>query len=676
MSFNTKYILPGDDKDQIISKVNQNFSQIYYAGVGLQGEMGVIGPTGIIGQVGKNGITGPSGERANIWIFQDTPPDIYSSFPISLENYDVWVNTSPTGSTGGLNRIYRYQSNYGGGDYGYFWIDTGSNFTAGDVFTIIQGASGPGQITERNVITAGATSTFVFSDREVTESDANPNYAKVFVENNGTSTVELPIFGFGKTFYSETEIPAFYWKNIVDYSVEFSSGGDISIQSQATGSYSSTGGSAGITAGNNVTVLSSTQLGISGPSGAILQTQSLGIKSSNLNLDSSLSFTGMVGGFTVGASSSGYSLDIGNSSPVEGSDSRVLTVLDYSGGPSGGVLRPIVNLGVNGSSLFRINNSSSGSYPSVSIGYTGSAGITGPSGGTGSNAYKSYQTITDSASSKLTFGSGASSNYIPVTPSNDIIRIVPAVPTGSSVSSNGRSGRIWIYLTNIFNYIEFSESSEIDIFMDSTAYSIGGVAIETNYSGAFGTYGQLQITDGGTGPSQGCRHVKVTFFGGPFPGSVNNSGNRFAYIQSFASGVSTSSQVVYYYSSLPFTGGPSTVICTELYRQGFMSDHIRSADQRFGDMIWETRPEVMIGYHYWALGIVEKMKKSRMFTKAVWIFAKPWSEQMAFEMGSLDKGNWIGKVLMEIGIFFSGVIGRIITRKKMSKEKKSDSFSI
>ena len=674
MSFNTKYILPGDDKDQIISKVNQNFSQIYYSGVGLQGERGVVGPTGIIGQVGKDGPTGPTGQRANIWIFQDTPPGIYEVFPIPLENYDVWVNTSPTGSTGGLNRIYRYQYNYGGGDFGFFWVDTGDNFTAGEIFTIIQGASGPGQIAERNAIVAGPTATFVFTDREVTDANANPNYAKVLVENSGSTTAELPVFGFGKTFYSESGIPAFYWQNTSDYSVEFSSGGDVSIQSQATGSYSSTGGSAGITAGNNITVLSSTQMGISGPSGIEVQTASLGVKSSNLNVDSSASFSGMAGGFTVGASSSGPVLDISNSTPLPDSDTRVLSLLNYSGGPSGGVLRPIVNLGVEGSSLFRVNNASSGSYPTLSIGYTGSTGMTGPSGGTGANVYKSYQVVTDSASSRIVFGSGTPSSYIPITPTNDVIRVVPAVATGSSVSSNGRDGRIWLYLTNVFNYIEFSESSEIDLYLDSTAYSIGGVAIETNYSNYFGIYGQLQISDGGTGPDQGCRHVKVTFFGAPFPGNVNNSGNRFAYIQPFVSGSSTSSQVVYYYSSSPFTGGPLTVICTELYRQGFMSDHIRSADQKYGDMIWETRPEVMIGYHYWALGIVDRMKKSRSFTKAVWFFAKPWSEQMAFEMGALDKGNWIGKVLMEVGIFFSGIIGKLIGKKKIAQMEKSRSF--
>ncbi len=665
MSFNVKYIMPGDDKNQIISKVNQNFSQLYYAGVGLRGENGIIGPTGIIGQAGKEGPRGSTGGRANIWIFQDEPPGIYTEYPIPLENYDVWVNTSPTGSVGGLNRIYRYQSNYGGGDFGFFWIDTGDNFTAGNIFTTVQGVSGPGQISSRNSIEAGATATFVFTDRVVTEGNANPTYSKVLIENSGFSTAELPVFEFDKTFYAVPGSPSFKWKNTTDYSLELSSGGDILIQSQATGSYSATGGDAGITAGNNVNLTSSTQLEIIGPSGIDFETSSLGIKSSNFNHGSDSTFSGMNGGFSVNPTSTEYSLSVGNSSLLPSSDIRSLTVLQFSGEPRGEVLGPNISLGMTGSSIFRINNASSGSYPTISIGYTGGEGYTGPSGGTGSNVYKSYQTVTDSASSRLQFGTGSISNYIQITPTNDVIRVVPAVPTGGSISSNGRNERIWLYLTNVFNYIEFGENSEIDIFMDSTQYSIGGVAIETNYSSGLSIYGQLQISDGGTGPSDGCRHVKVNFFGSPLPSNVNNTGNRFAYIQPFVSGNSTSSQVIYFYSSLPsFGGGGIKVICTELYFQGYMSKEIRTADEEFGRIMLENRPEVMSGYHWWALPVVRLMKRSNIFTKVVWIFAKPWANQMAYEMGVLEKGNFVGKVLMEIGILVSKSIGKILSLKK------------
>lgn len=669
MSFNIKYILPGDDKNQITSKVNQNFSQVYYAGVGLQGERGVVGPTGIIGQVGKNGASGPTGERANIWIFQNEPPGIYTPYPTPLENYDVWVNTSPTGSTGGLNRIYRFDSTYGGGDFGFFWIDTGENFVSGDIFTLIQGISGPPQIRDRNAIVPGSTATFVFLDSDVSPSNANPTYSKVLIGNRGFTTAELPVLGFDKTFYTESGPPSFFWQNTTDYSIEFSSSQDISISSQATGTYSSTGGSAGATAAENLTVASSTTMGITGPSGiSIVSGSPLGVQTPNFSLSSFASLPSVNSGVTISSSTSGSIFSVENNPPLADNDTRNLTVLDFSGGPSGGILKPNVDLKMAGNSLFRINNAASGSYPTLSIGYTGSTGFTGPSGGTGSNVYKTFQTVTSNALSKTTFAEAPSSNYIIVTLDSDVIRVVPAVPTGSSVSSNGRNGRIWLYLTGIPEYVESGNSSQVDIFMDSLEYSIGGIALQTNFSYLYGDYGEYKIVDGGTGPEEGCRHVRVNFFGDEFPSSVNNTGNKYSQIQAYmgytGGGINSESLVPYYYAvTSTGSGTVLTVICTELYSQGYMSDSIREADQKYGKMILETLPEVMIGYHYWATPIVGLMKKSKIFTDLVWIFAKPWSIQMAYEMGAVDKGNWIGKLLMKVGMFFSGMIGRRLIKK-------------
>ena len=43
--FNTKYILPGDDKDTIINKINHNFYQVFFNGVGERGPDGYVGAT-------------------------------------------------------------------------------------------------------------------------------------------------------------------------------------------------------------------------------------------------------------------------------------------------------------------------------------------------------------------------------------------------------------------------------------------------------------------------------------------------------------------------------------------------------------------------------------------------------------------------------------------------------
>ena len=144
-----------------------------------------------------------SGQRANQWYFQQTPP--FGNIPYTeapLINYDIWVDTSP-GSTGGANRIYQYKDNYTAGQYP-FWVDTLSNFAIDGNFALVQGISGPGEVTEKNAIVIGATSpsnvTFVFTDRDVTQANANPRYSKVLVENDASLTAALPVFSFGKTF--------------------------------------------------------------------------------------------------------------------------------------------------------------------------------------------------------------------------------------------------------------------------------------------------------------------------------------------------------------------------------------------------------------------------------------------------------------------------------------------
>ncbi len=93
MSFNVKYIFPGDDKNQILSKVNYNFAQILFNAIGEKGPIGEIGPTGIIGEVGTDGEIGATGNRASNWFFSIAEPPIADS-----QKNDIWINVGPTGA--------------------------------------------------------------------------------------------------------------------------------------------------------------------------------------------------------------------------------------------------------------------------------------------------------------------------------------------------------------------------------------------------------------------------------------------------------------------------------------------------------------------------------------------------------------------------------------------------
>ena len=673
MSFNTNYILPGDDKNQILGKVNYNFSQILANAVGLPGEIGIKGPTGIIGQVGKDGDAGATGTRANLWFIQEDQP--YGNIPYTetpLINYDIWVNTSPTGPSG-PNRIYRYSSTNTSGYYP-FWIDTLSNFAIDAEFTLLQGIYGPGEVTEDDAIiispnsgTGPLNTTFVFSDRKVTTADANPNYAKVLVETDASVTASLPIFGLDKTFYSSSALPAFYWKTTgLDYGIRFSTGEDFIIQSQATGSYGSTGGTAAVSA-NNINVTSSTTLSLSNSNGISLGAQTLGFSSRNTTIGpAGFALTAMTSSLGITAASTEYSLSITGALTAAQTGER--TVFNYSGF-YGGTRRNSLNLSMSDNTLFAIGNPPSpaiidATAASLVIGYTGSTGI---SGGTGANIVKSYQSITNSASSKIYIGSNLN-NSIPITPSDDVIVVTPN-PSGTIISDGSRINRIWLDLTYPIYYTEPGEDYCVDIFMNSLTYCIGGVSVLTNDSRSDYTISDSgQTSPGATG---GCRHVRINFFGSEFPSAVNSTGNKFFYLEAFSSGYSSSVQLTYYNNRILYGG---TVICTELHRQGFMSDEIREADERFGRMISATSPETMLGYYYWSIPIVNLMQKSRLFTKIVWVVARPWAYHMAYEMGTLEKDNLLGKILMKVGGFVSKTIGKSISAKNPEKLNQFTNF--
>lgn len=105
----------------------------------------------------------------------------------------------------------------------------------------------------------------------------------------------------------------------------------------------------------------------------------------------------------------------------------------------------------------------------------------------------------------------------------------------------------------------------------------------------------------------------------------------------------------------------SKIICTELHRQGLMSDIIFKADQEFGEMMRNKHPYAMKGYYYLAKPIVELMRKSETFTKAVSFFAIPWANEMAYQMGAIEQGSFAGKLIMLIGLPLCTLVGIIIS---------------
>lgn len=113
------------------------------------------------------------------------------------------------------------------------------------------------------------------------------------------------------------------------------------------------------------------------------------------------------------------------------------------------------------------------------------------------------------------------------------------------------------------------------------------------------------------------------------------------------------------------------IICNELYKQGYLSEDLWDADERYGDMMFDKNPEPIIGYQIWARYVVRYIRNNPQHTKYVYLIVKPWTEYMGYEMGVLSKQNYIGKILHNIGYYPSILIYKMFGGKKILDYIKS-----
>ena len=69
--------------------------------------------------------------------------------------------------------------------------------------------------------------------------------------------------------------------------------------------------------------------------------------------------------------------------------------------------------------------------------------------------------------------------------------------------------------------------------------------------------------------------------------------------------------------------------------------------------MWNVDRRLVIGYGIWARGVVEFMRKNPKYTKYIYLLVKPWTEYMAYEVGTLKKKNWLGNVIHFFGKYYS-----------------------
>ncbi len=97
-----------------------------------------------------------------------------------------------------------------------------------------------------------------------------------------------------------------------------------------------------------------------------------------------------------------------------------------------------------------------------------------------------------------------------------------------------------------------------------------------------------------------------------------------------------------------------SVICTELHRQGIMSDELYAKDSLYGQFLKEHHPSVIIGYKFAAKPVVKCMQKSKLFTKLVAPFAMSWARFIAGE------GSVVGAAIFIVGVPMCAILGKIL----------------
>jgi len=481
--FNTKYILPGDDKDAIINKINHNFYQVFFNGVGERGPDGYVGATGIRGQAGRDGEAGATGERAADWFFSSTEPSDSES-----QNGDIWINIGVTGG----QQVYVYTSGS--------WVNSGQTLLSSGVFSTITGISGPGNSTSNNAIYINGsqnTKDLVLSDAVGATSSMNPNFSKVMVSTDTSQTADLPIVGFAKTFLTQTPggIASFKWTQTgSSYNHGWYFPNEIRLQSGLSSTYSATGGTMTLqTSGQNIVGSSQSTANFTaatGTSGAF-----------GFSTPSTLSFTSS----QVNLSSSNFSVVLsvpGGTGYIAAPVNPYVPLASLSGSGDGVSVQATSETSNN---LLQVLNTTGQSF------VTSSRQNKFTFGSVGATGLKIVKGITTTSQNFLSDGSD--SYILCGNPTNDVCVITP--PPSGSPSANGKANRVLLSFGSNYSWASglFSsgvESRTFDFFLNSSNYSFGGIRV-VQQSSFLGSPQKVYINDNGAGTS-GCQHIRITFF--------------------------------------------------------------------------------------------------------------------------------------------------------------------
>ena len=112
-------------------------------------------------------------------------------------------------------------------------------------------------------------------------------------------------------------------------------------------------------------------------------------------------------------------------------------------------------------------------------------------------------------------------------------------------------------------------------------------------------------------------------------------------------------------------GSGNKIICNELHAQGFLDGELWDADERYGDIMFDKDPALVLGYQMWAQYVVKYMRNNPQNTKYLYRVIKPWAEYMGYEMGVINKQNYLGKLIHNIGKYPTYLVYHLFGGKKL-----------
>ena len=100
------------------------------------------------------------------------------------------------------------------------------------------------------------------------------------------------------------------------------------------------------------------------------------------------------------------------------------------------------------------------------------------------------------------------------------------------------------------------------------------------------------------------------------------------------------------------------VLCTELYRQGYLPADVYMSDKIVGEHLSRNDVEVVRGYHRWGKPLAKIMSKNKVVKLLLKPFILAWAYEMHYDVTGVGKSTIIGRVLKYVGVSICRVLGK------------------